>query len=95
MRDRLKKMIKNTTGYRSTSMGCTSQELRAHLEKQFAPEMNWDNYGRVWSVDHIKPLSLFDLTLKEEQLKANNYTNLQPLLVKDNIRKGNKYNGIN
>ena len=95
IRDRLKKMIKNTDGYRSTSMGCTADELRAYLEKRFTPEMDWDNYGKIWSVDHVKPLALFDLLNKEELLEANHYTNLQPLLVKDNIRKGKKYNGIN
>ena len=54
--------------------------------------MNWNNYGE-WHIDHIKPCSLFNLELEEEQLECFNYKNLQPLWAIDNIKKGNKYYG--
>ena len=73
-------------------VGCTFQELCDYLELRFQKGMTWENYGRNgWHVDHVKPLSLFDLTTEEEQRKAFHYTNLQPLWAKDNLRKSNKY----
>ena len=65
--------------------------LRTHLEKQFKPMMNWNNYG-VWHVDHIKPVDKFDLTDLEQQKVCFNYKNLQPLWGSENLKKSNKWN---
>ena len=53
--------------------------------------MSWSNHGVWgWHIDHIIPLSSFNLRKKEEQKKAFNYKNLQPLWAEDNLSKGNK-----
>jgi len=70
--------------------GCTWAELRSHLESQFTEGMTWENYGK-WHVDHIRPCASFDLSLDEEQKICFNYSNLQPLWAKDNLRKSDKY----
>jgi hypothetical protein len=71
-------------------LGCSWEVFVNYIEKKFQPGMTWDNYGK-WHLDHIKPMSKFNLVLKEEQLKCCNYKNLQPLWAKDNISKSDKY----
>jgi hypothetical protein len=68
-------------------VGCTSEELMAHLESKFTEGMSWDNYGE-WHVDHIKPCAVFDLLFAEQQESCFHYTNLQPLWGSENISKG-------
>lgn len=77
-------------------MGCTVEQLKAHLEAQFLPGMTWDNYGFFgWHIDHVRPLSKFDLTKEEQRLDAFHYTNLQPLWRLQNNSKGNHHSKRN
>lgn len=72
-------------------LGCSLKEFKNHIESKFKKGMNWDNHGPIgWHIDHIKPLSRYDLTKKINQKKLFHYTNLQPLWWIDNIRKSNK-----
>lgn len=72
-------------------IGCDRETFISHIEKQFTEGMTWENYGlKGWHVDHIIPLSSFDLTVENEVKKACHYTNLQPLWWQDNLEKGNK-----
>lgn len=68
--------------------GCTAEFLVEYIESKFDENMTWDNYGSYWHIDHIKPLSAFDLTDDKQFLEACHYTNLQPLEARENIRKG-------
>lgn len=93
IRTRLRSAISNKqkTGSAVKDLGCSISEVKIHLEKQFKPGMTWENYGRNgWHIDHIIPLSKFNLSNREEFLKANHYTNLQPLWAEENYKKGNK-----
>ena len=74
-------------------LGCSIKKLKNHLEKQFREGMSWENYGK-WEIDHIKPLSIFDLTKLENQKKCFHYTNLQPLWKSENRSKGAKLNWV-
>lgn len=91
LRGRLWKAITRNSKQSSalTLLGCTIDELKVHLEKQFTKRMTWKNYGK-WHIDHIKPCCSFDLTDFEQQKICFHYTNLQPLWAKDNIRKRGK-----
>jgi hypothetical protein len=70
-------------------VGCTVQELMAHLERQFAVGMSWENMGE-WHIDHVRPCASFDLTDLEQQKDCFHWSNLQPLWAEENIRKGAK-----
>jgi hypothetical protein len=67
-------------------LGCTPKELRKYLEHMFKKGMSWDNIGE-WHVDHVYPVSSFDLSTEAERHKAFHYTNLQPLWAKANVKK--------
>lgn len=69
-------------------LGCSHDELVAHIEKQFTNEMNWKN-RESYQIDHIIPLS--SAKSEEELYKLCHYTNLQPLTKEDNLMKSNKY----
>jgi hypothetical protein len=47
---------------------------------------------KQWHVDHIQPLSSFDLTDPTQRSIAAHYTNLQPLWAKQNLAKGANLN---
>ena len=68
-------------------MGCSMDKLRCFLESR--SKYSLDDLGRNGvQIDHIIPLSQFDLSDRKELLKAVRYTNLQLLWCKDNQKKG-------
>ena len=72
-------------------MGCNVEEYALYLEEQFDGNMNWDNYGEYWEIDHIKPIDAFDLNSEEELYSAFNFKNTQPLSKIENRVKSNMY----
>lgn len=93
LRSRLNSALKSRTkvGSAVRDLGCSIADLKLYLESKFTEGMSWGNYGRSgWHIDHIVPLSHYDLTDREQLLKACHFTNLQPLWAEDNLRKGAK-----
>ena len=68
-------------------IGCSLEELKQHLEKQFKPGMTWKNHG-IWHIDHIIPLAA--AKNPEELYILSHYKNLQPLWAKENMQKSDK-----
>jgi hypothetical protein len=58
-------------------LGCDIQFFKNYIEEMFIDDMSWENYGKVWDIDHKIPLS--SATTEQEVLRLNHYTNLQPL----------------
>ena len=73
-------------------LGAEIEEVAFHLENQFEEGMNWDNYNHEgWHVDHIRPLTSFDLIDYEQQFVCFNWRNLQPMWGLENMAKKDDY----
>jgi hypothetical protein len=71
-------------------IGCTSGELRTHLERQFEKWMSWENYGTRWHIDHIHPVDSFDHSDPRQIAICWHYSNLRPLCALVNSSKGSR-----
>lgn len=69
-------------------VGCTVEELRKHIESQWLPGMSWSNHTKKgWHIDHIRPVTTFDLTKPDQLLECFHYSNLRPLWYLDNLSR--------
>ena len=69
-------------------LGCSFDEFKIYLESKFDVNMNWENQGTYWHLDHIIPIS--SAKTEEDVYRLNHYTNFQPLFWLDNLKKSNK-----
>jgi len=94
LRCRLRLALKGLTKSARTMdmLGCSTIELKKHLESKWSEGMTWETYGgrSGWQIDHIIPCAAFDLSKPEEQGKCFHYTNLQPLWADENRQKHTK-----
>lgn len=95
LRTRFNRAIKQNykSGSSVRDLGCSVEEFKEYLESKFQLGMTWENYGTgagKWHIDHIVPLSAFDLTNRQHVVLACYYLNLQPLWMEENLRKYNK-----
>lgn len=68
-------------------IGCNIQYLREWFEYNFTSDMNWDNYGLYWHIDHIIPVNCFNLEDEKQKLICWNWSNLVPLEKTKNCSK--------
>ncbi len=69
-------------------LGCDLAQYKQWLEFTFTEDLTWDNYGSQWHIDHVIPISSFDLTIPEQQQAAFHWTNTRAASVKENLIKG-------
>ena len=91
LRKALRKQLTNKTSKTEELLGISFEEFKNYIEFFMAPEMTW----KTIDLDHIQPLSSFNLTDSEQLKKAAHYTNIQPLLKRDNQSKGSKFHEYN
>jgi hypothetical protein len=69
------KKIKSTEDYTGTKF----ENVAKWLEYNFTDEMTWENHGTVWDIDHVVPISKWDLNNCEHVDMCFNWKNLSPL----------------
>lgn len=101
---RLSKLLRNRflralhgnykTGSAVDALGCSIDYFKFHMARQFQKGMTWSNMGKgkgKWNIDHIIPMSSFDLTDIAQVAVACNYKNMRPLWQEDNGKKKAKH----
>lgn len=68
----------------------TIETVMEWLESNFKEDMNWENYGSLWNIDHIIPLNVFNLKEDEDIFICFNWRNLYPMYCSQNIAKSDK-----
>jgi hypothetical protein len=70
-------------------LGYTPTQLKLRIECQFDDNMSWSNYGKLWEIDHKKPINKFkDINPR----LVNMLCNLQPMLISENRSKRDFFN---
>lgn len=69
-------------------LGYTPRQLKTHVESLFVKGMCWENWGAVWQIDHIVPVSRHSLDSSVSEVNA--LSNLRPLWKFDNLSKGGR-----
>lgn len=90
LRSKIHKMIKGKNTTYQDLIGCDIEFLKKWIEFRFDQVMKWNNLGKYWHIDHILPINKFNLENLNEQKICFHWTNLQPLISVENIRKSDK-----
>jgi hypothetical protein len=71
-------------------LGCTAEYFHDYLKSKMTEGMNFENI----QIDHIKPISAFNLANHDDFLDCCHYSNRQPLFASDNQSKSNRWTDI-
>ena len=89
IRSRIISALKNKNKHTIEYLGCNTPEYLKWLLKNDSG-YTLENRGKEWHIDHVIPLSHFDLENEEQQLIAFNWRNTMPLSCQENLKKNNK-----
>ena len=89
IRSRIYGALKHKELHTIDYLGCSSSEYLSWI-LSIRPDYTLENYGKVWHIDHVIPISRFDLDDKENQLIAFNWRNTTPLSATENLSKNNR-----
>lgn len=96
----ISKIIRGQRSRIHSALKCKSKKTIAYLGCNCREYLDWilhndvnytfENHGSEWHIDHVIPVSKFDLENEEEQLIAFNWRNTMALSVKENLSKNSK-----
>ena len=98
LKDNIRRRINNAIRSQLTKKSDHSHELLGipmdkyirWIEFQLKDDWTWDNWGSEFHIDHVYPISKYDLSKEEEQFKAFNWKNTRPLCKTENMTKSDK-----
>jgi hypothetical protein len=98
LRNLLNSKIKQYNLKKQTSalnlVGIPIKEFISYIENKWVDGyMNWENWGGIWELDHITPISSYDLTDPKQLKECFHYTNYQPLFKFTTVINGVEYLG--
>jgi hypothetical protein len=90
VRTRIYNCLKRNKNKRSVDyLGCSNEEYFNYI-MTYNKDYTIENYGKIWHIDHVIPISTFDMSNNNDTKIAFNWRNTMPLYYKDNLRKNNK-----
>jgi hypothetical protein len=90
LRSKIHKMIKGQKTSYQNIIGCDFEFLKKWIEFRFDENMNWNNLGSFWQIDHILPINSFNFNNEQDKNICFHWTNLQPLQSYTNQSKSDK-----
>ena len=69
-------------------LGIDKQGFIEHINRYLLEGMTIDNFGKIWSLDHIVPVELFDFENINDLELCYNFINIMPMFINDNRLKG-------
>lgn len=86
-RKRIWKCLKNKSNSSKDLLGCDITNYVKWIEYTMDEQMNWENYGTYWNIDHLIPIDTFDITCEKEAKKAFNWKNTWAMVSSKNFSK--------
>lgn len=90
-RSRISEIMKNREyNSRLIYLNCEKGFFYKWIESQFDEKMNWDNYIEYWVLDHVIPISFFNLEDTNHRNNCFRWYNLRPCEKVENLKKSDK-----
>lgn len=75
-------------------IGCSAEFLKKWFEFHFSLDSNSDitfsNHGYTWHIDHVIPCAIYDFKIEVHKQQCFHWSNINPLLIEQNLEKGNR-----
>lgn len=89
VRTRIYNCLKRNKNRRSIDyLGCSNKEYFDYI-MSYNSDYTIDNYGTEWHIDHVIPISKFDMSNDIDTKLAFNWRNTMPLDKTENLKKNN------
>jgi hypothetical protein len=92
LRKRIWHSVKDKSNSSKDILGCDIDNYLNWINHTMFKDMSWKNYGIYWNIDHLIPISKFDLSDPNEVKKAFNWKNTWAMIASENFKKRNKIN---